>query len=102
MTDKKWNVFDIDLSTGHCNYDNVTIFEAITDAALIEHNNLYMKVIQIEAYEELQKKLEIALKTLNLIALNKTEDCDIYTMGCDCDLEAKQAIKEIEGINEPS
>lgn len=76
------------------------IFEAITDAALIEHNNLYMKVIQIEAYEELQKKLEIALKTLKLIALNKTEDCEIYTMGCDCDEEARQALKQIEDLND--
>jgi hypothetical protein len=33
---------------------------------------------------------------LELISKNKTEDCDIYTMGCDCDEEAIKALARLE------
>lgn len=45
---------------------------------------------------EALRKLDIAKKALELISLNKTEDCDIYTLGCDCDEEAIEALKQIE------
>jgi len=36
-----------------------------------------------------------AIPVLEEISKNKTEDCNIYTMGCDCDLETITALKSL-------
>lgn len=43
----------------------------------------------------LLEKLEVAVGALEKISKNKTDDCVMYTMGCDCDEETIQALKEI-------
>lgn len=47
--------------------------------------------------KHLQAKVDRYESTLKLISKNKTEDCDIYTLGCDCDEEAIKALKKGEG-----
>ena len=34
---------------------------------------------------------------LSKISKNKTDDCEIYTMGCDCDEVAREALKQWSG-----
>ncbi|MCB0420658.1 MAG: hypothetical protein KDD61_06665 [Bdellovibrionales bacterium] len=50
------------------------------------------------AVPQLVKALRECLITLELISKNKTDDCEIYTMGCDCDEECLRAIKKVNKI----
>lgn len=45
----------------------------------------------------LRADLAIAKEALEKISKNKTDDCEIYTMGCDCDDEAKNALTKLGG-----
>ena len=46
---------------------------------------------------KLKEKLRVAVEALELISKNKTDDCNIYTMGCDCDEEAIKALTKLKG-----
>ena len=44
-----------------------------------------------------KRRAEGLAKALELLVLNKTEDCNVYTMGCDCDDVAKEALAAYRG-----
>lgn len=52
------------------------------------------KQFLVQAMEREAKGL---VEALDLISKNNTEDCDIYTMGCDCDEVAIKALAAYRG-----
>lgn len=57
-----------------------------------------VQLIEKSAYTKLQAALDVSINTLRKIKLNKTDDGEIYTMGCDCDMECKEALIKIEEL----
>lgn len=75
------------------------------EADLPKTNNtnflLFAEILQTLAFKAgahwERERAKVLVDALELISKNKTEDCDIYTMGCDCDEEAIKALATYRG-----
>jgi len=76
------------------------------ESGVYSHNKLFedsIKMIEKSAYdakraevEKLKADLAVEVEALAIISKNKTDDCEIYTLGCDCDEEAIKALTKIK------
>jgi len=60
-----------------------------------ELTNARIRSGAVDEFDNLQKKLAIAIAALKMISNNKSDDCEIYTLGCDCDEVSITALKQI-------